>query len=528
MKKNRLLTVGLIAALALSFTACSNPGSSSSSSDNGDSSSSSAPAEVTVSSVVLSQTSASMMLGGETLELTATVHYSDGSENSNVVWQSSDPAVASVENGTVTAVAAGNANIIATAQDDATVSATCSVTVSQEASLNLNASAFTMIMDKGTAKLTATVTHSDGKVDNEASWSSSASDVVSVSGDGTLTAVKAGTSTVTASVTEGGKEMKAECAVTVVANADELKDATADGIVYTIRNTDDNAKLGYSVKAENKDITALNIPDAYNGVQVTEIEEDGFRQCTKIESFSMGKSVRKIGAHAFTLETEYTGGDNLQEHNWKLEVSRRLRANLTLNPGTELAEYALADSFFRELTLPEGMTVIPAYAFTGATVTKVNFPASLTEIEGYAFAGCIYLESADLSGTQIAVIGSPSENDPFAVGNSFFQCGVLKTLGVMPSTLKTIEAYSFSGCTNLETIVLNSGLEKIGAQSFANCTSVLELTIPSSVTVIGGNAFTRWGNDQTIRVPKKESELPEGWSKNWAGEGCDAQITYTA
>lgn len=65
-----------------------------------------------------------MMLGGETLELTATVHYSDGSENSNVVWQSSDPAVASVENGTVTAVAAGNANIIATAQDDATVSAT--------------------------------------------------------------------------------------------------------------------------------------------------------------------------------------------------------------------------------------------------------------------------------------------------------------------------------------------------------------------------------------------------------------------
>lgn len=198
MKKNRLLTVGLIAALALSFTACSNPGSSSSSSDNGDSSSS-APAEVTVSSVVLSQTSASMMLGGETLELTATVHYSDGSENSNVVWQSSDPAVASVENGTVTAVAAGNANIIATAQDDATVSATCSVTVSQEASLHLNASAFTMIMDKGTAKLTATVTHSDGKVDNEASWSSSASDVVSVSGDGTLTAVKAGTSTVTAS-----------------------------------------------------------------------------------------------------------------------------------------------------------------------------------------------------------------------------------------------------------------------------------------------------------------------------------------
>ncbi|MDE6690505.1 MAG: Ig-like domain-containing protein [Clostridia bacterium] len=80
-------------------------------------------AVVTVTSVSLNELSATLKVGGEKLTLTATVKPAGAA---TVVWTSSDPSVAKVENGVVTALKAGTATITATA---GTKSATCSVTV---------------------------------------------------------------------------------------------------------------------------------------------------------------------------------------------------------------------------------------------------------------------------------------------------------------------------------------------------------------------------------------------------------------
>ena len=87
-----------------------------------------------VTGVTLSQTSASMIVGGETLTLTPTFTPSNASIKT-VTWTTSDASVATVANGTVTAKGAGIATITATAtngtaatSDDKT--ATCTVTVS--------------------------------------------------------------------------------------------------------------------------------------------------------------------------------------------------------------------------------------------------------------------------------------------------------------------------------------------------------------------------------------------------------------
>ena len=44
---------------------------------------------------------------------------------------------------------------------------------------------------------------------------------------------------------------------------------------------------------------------------------------------------------------------------------------------------------------------------------------------------------------------------------------------VLPSTVKTIEYSAFSGCNNIEKIVLNNGLEEIMGNAFYNCTCLL-------------------------------------------------------
>ena len=87
---------------------------------------------IPVSSISLDQSAVSLSVGG-TETLTATVSPDDASDKS-VTWSSSDTAVATVENGVVTAVAEGTANITVTAtngtddsSDDKT--ATCAVTV---------------------------------------------------------------------------------------------------------------------------------------------------------------------------------------------------------------------------------------------------------------------------------------------------------------------------------------------------------------------------------------------------------------
>lgn len=82
-----------------------------------------------VTSITLSNNTLSLAEGA-TETLTPTVLPEDA-DNKNIVWGTSDSAVATVSGGVVTGVAAGTATITAIAADGSGVSATCSVTVTE-------------------------------------------------------------------------------------------------------------------------------------------------------------------------------------------------------------------------------------------------------------------------------------------------------------------------------------------------------------------------------------------------------------
>ena len=149
-----------------------------------------------------------------TLRLTATV-LPENCRNNTLTWSSDNEEVATVdENGLVTAVSVGEANITATAVDGSGVTATCKVTVTPKlvTSVTLDESELT-IKKSFTAQLAATVAPDDAD-DLGLIWTSDNEEVATVDENGLVTAVGEGTATITATANDGSG-VSASCVVTV-------------------------------------------------------------------------------------------------------------------------------------------------------------------------------------------------------------------------------------------------------------------------------------------------------------------------
>lgn len=148
------------------------------------------------------------LLEGETHLLTATVLPEDASEKS-VTWSSSNPSVATVSNGLVTAMAQGTATISANASGH---TATCEVTVSPAiipaVSLTLNKTSLKLAAG-GQYTLVPTILPSDASNKNVI-WETSNAAVATVE-NGTITAIAGGAATITARL----GSLSATCTVTV-------------------------------------------------------------------------------------------------------------------------------------------------------------------------------------------------------------------------------------------------------------------------------------------------------------------------
>ena len=197
--------------------------------------------------VTLDQTELTLT-AGKTASLKATVQPENTTDT--IVWSSSKEEVATVENGIVTAKAAGETVITATC---GTVKAECAVTVTPP----VMASAVTLdktelnLYTGDTAALTAAIQPED-TTDPTIAWTTTDAEVASVQ-NGVVTAGKTGTATITASCGEA----KAQCAVTVKAPAEP---AQKDG-VYQIGNADELVWFVKKVNGGENTISAVLAKD---------------------------------------------------------------------------------------------------------------------------------------------------------------------------------------------------------------------------------------------------------------------------
>ena len=168
---------------------------------------------LTVKTVTIDGDETRNLVAGDTLTLTAAV--APASFTGGVTWSSDHPEIATVADGVVTAVAAGTAIITATSVDNPAVSDTVTINVTAAAvpatSVTLNKTEATLhIKTDETVTLTATMAPED--TTDSITWSSSDATVATVA-DGVVTALKAGTATITAKANDTAL---ATCTITVV------------------------------------------------------------------------------------------------------------------------------------------------------------------------------------------------------------------------------------------------------------------------------------------------------------------------
>ena len=205
---------------------------------------------VAVTEVLLDKSSVTMKVG-DMLVLSATVQPENVSDKA-ITWSSSAPSVVKVENGKLTALAEGSATITAKCGEK---SAFCTVTV-QKAEVpaervTLDQTTLELTVN-GTAKLTAKVLPEETTV-KTIQWSSSDETVAKVAADGTVTALKEGTTVITAKC----GEKSAECTVTVKAEA-----------VVPASITLDQSTLSMAVGGTQK-LTASILPDNATDKSIT-------------------------------------------------------------------------------------------------------------------------------------------------------------------------------------------------------------------------------------------------------------------
>ena len=477
---------------------------------------------------------------GETAEIVASVTPEDATSKS-VTWSSDNEDVATVsEEGIVTAVSAGKASVTATTVDSGkTASCTVTVTAKPVPVTGVSISSKTLTIEKGKSKdLAATVQPKDA-TNQKVTWASSNKSVATVSSNGVVTAVAAGTATITVTTQDGG--FTASCDVTVPASAsfsgltlEAINSGTvtidSDPMNLTIEMSKDG--VNWTSKTGNQIYIDLSAGEKVylrgdNSTYAKTVNGVGY--CTTIVCtspfYAYGNVMSLIDSRNFeslrsfreskALDGLFQNSENLRSHPTKqLEL-----------PATELTPNCYSGMFYgctgitRSPSLPATALSKGCYAsmFNGCTslINPPVLPATKLAESCYhsMFYGCTSLTAAPaLPATTLAercygsmfsgctsLINPPSlPAMELAAGcyyAMFLGCTGLTTSPMLPATTLAESCYRsmFNGCTSLRSMG-SMAAKKTAVNScylmFRDCSSLTNVVSTLQATELADSCYT--------------------------------------
>ena len=163
------------------------------------------------------------------------------------------------------------------------------------------------------------------------------------------------------------------------------------GLSFSVVNEYDVKVIGFYPRSEEK--TRLVIPPHVDGYRVAEVGKKAFYECSRLRHVILPPSVHSIGDEAFGLcrNLEDIVLPESIKHIGKgaLEGTPALKKVVLPRWLEALPEGLLYDSGVAEVTLPEGISEIPAGCFYDCReLRSIVLPASVTKVAADAFHYC--------------------------------------------------------------------------------------------------------------------------------------------
>lgn len=335
-------------------------------------------------------------------------------ETKTIKWESSNTAVAIVENGIVKAIAPGTAEITATSVNGKTDKINVIV---PEVKLNtITITKADATIEKGnTEKLTVTITPEDTTDDTTVTWKSSDESVATVDANGVVTAVAPGTATITASA--AGKDSDG-CVITVTCKLESIKLDKEKMTLEAGKTSDALAVI------KNPNDATVDVDDATwksLNEEVATVDENGV-----VKAIAPGKAVIQVNLNGETAECEVTvivtlTGVEIENSSETLEMKKSQTAELkvlyTPSNATEIPdatwkssdeEIVAVDKNGKLKALKEGTATITVDYGNGITSSrKVN----VTEVHADEVVFDKIIESLNKGDTAVLVaVISPEES----------------------------------------------------------------------------------------------------------------------
>lgn len=315
-------------------------------------------------------------------------------------------------------------------------------------------------------------------------YSSSSSDVASVSEAGTVTPAKEGTAKIQAKVTYGG----------------EGKLQTKE-LSYDLRVIDRSTNyFKYQsgrvtgLTAKGKLLKEVHIPGYYGNTKVTAVQENVFDNNQVVEKVFLSDCLEYLDYYDWGDE-EYTS--------FVFDDCSNLR-ELHIGAGLKNLGYLKNVSSLEKITVhPENLTyqVKDQVLFSGDTLvcypagkadTSYAVPENVVKIEGYAFSGAWRLAKVKFT-DQLKYIGT----------SAFQKTGLVEIKLPLEINLGTDV---FRDCSKLDKAILPEILGSSG-RVFMNCDALKTVIVPNTAKKIYGDNFYGCSNLQGFQITDGESDF---------------------
>ena len=256
-------------------------------------------------------------------------------------------------------------------------------------------------------------------------------------------------------------------------------------------------------------LVSMDIP-----TKVASIGSSAFRDCVSLATVTGGAGVRTVGDYAFAgcvsllsfrFQEDVAYGEHVfQGVRWTENVLfpsigtmaqeypqtyTEIKSVVVSSTQTGIVDRACAGCVSLEtISIPDGVSRVGVSAFEGCTSLKsVVFPASVSNVGSNAFKGCSSIISLTTSGDLV-------------VKDVFVESYAAMTSVKIAAGVTSLCDNMLSGCAMIASVDMPTSLESIGAYAFAGCTGLSGgVTIPEAVKEIGDYAFMDCIGLKTVR-----------------------------